>query len=239
MHVRVVLVEIEGPVNLGFIARTCMNFEVDELFLVSPKADLNEARRFAARAGEVIDKAVIVDTIKEAINGVDLVAATTAKGYGRSDVLRQAISIRKFIDILRSRGNVRLALLFGRESTGLTRRELGMADFLVTIPASPRYPVLNISHAVAIFLWELWILRGLHAENVPPPPDRRVIEEILSLIRETSKTVMGGGDKAERVFEVWRKVIWRAGMTQYESRLIKYWLQKVNQRLKPYITRDR
>ncbi len=226
MHVRVVLVGVEGSINLGFIARTCMNFSAEELYLVKPRADLEEAKRYAAKAVDMLDKAVVVDDLEDAISGVDLVVATTAKGYSRGDVLRQAIPIRSFVETLRGR-DIRLAVLFGRESTGLTRSELEKADFLVTIPASSAYPVLNLSQAVAIVLWELWNIKRVAPSNIPPLADRRSIEELLDLIRKASTLVLGHEEKVRRVYEIWRKVLWRAMPSSYEVRLMYYWIQKV------------
>jgi tRNA/rRNA methyltransferase len=229
VNIRVVLVGVEGSVNLGFIARTCVNFGVKELYLVNPKADLEEARRFAAKADYMIDNAVIVDSLEEALKDVDLSVATTAKGVGRGDVLRQSISIGDFTAITR-RIRGRLAVIFGRESTGLTREELKHADLLVTIPASQEYPVLNLSQAVAIVLWELWKARRTKVVNVPLRAGRDKINEVITLIKQVSETIMSK-DRAERTVEIWRKIIWRALPSEYEARIIEYWIRRIKNRL--------
>lgn len=230
MRVRVVLVGVEGAVNLGFIARTCMNFGVEELYLVNPVASIEEALRYAAKAADFLRKARILDSLPEALKGVDLVAATTAKGYSVGDALRQAVPLREFVDMIRGRVE-HLAVVFGRESTGLTRAELELADVLVTIPADPRYPVLNLSQAVAVVLWELWSSKESLAQNVPPRADRREVEEILGLIDNVSSIVLGHEDKVKRLHEVWKKVLWRSSLSMYEARLIKYWLRRISSRL--------
>lgn len=226
MYVRVVLVGIEGSVNLGFIARTCVNFGVDDLYLVNPAADLGEAIRYSAKAGEYLRKAVIVNDLLDAVKGVDLVAATTAKGYSVGDVVRQAVPLRDFIEMIKGRVS-KLAILFGRESTGLTREELGYADVLVTIPANPEYPVLNVSQAVAVVLWEVWNIRGIQADNVPPAADREEIELILRLMRSISEKTLINEEKVGRVMEIWKKVVHRSRLSKYEAKLINYWLRKI------------
>ncbi|MEM4115896.1 MAG: TrmH family RNA methyltransferase, partial [Saccharolobus sp.] len=65
--IRVVLVEPEGEYNIGFIARLCKNFSVDELYIVNPKASISEALRFSALAKDVLEKAKIVNIFDEAI----------------------------------------------------------------------------------------------------------------------------------------------------------------------------
>lgn len=231
MRARVVLVGVEGAVNLGFVARTCVNFGVEELYLVKPQASIDEALRYAAKAKNYLQNAVIVDDLEEAIKGVDLVAATTAKGFSVGDALRQAVPIRGFIEEIAGKVNY-LAVLFGRESTGLTREELSKADVLVTIPANPEYPVLNLSQAVAVVLWELWNIKGLEAKNIPPQAPREEVDFILQLIREVSKYTIIHEEKIERVMEIWRKVVYRSRLSVYEARLIVYWLRKLLGKLK-------
>ncbi len=226
MIVRVVLVEPEGSINLGFVARLCMNFSADELYLVNPKASIEEALEYASKAKDFLLNAVIKTSVNEAIEDIDLVIATTGKGSGRSDYLRQAISLKDFISILKQRSPDSIAILFGRESTGLTREELSLADYLVTIPANPVYPILNLSHAVAIILYELFIFRGLYTNNIPPRASKDQIIEIYKLIDElTIKTVHR--DKAYRISRVLRTVIGRGMPSEYEARQIMYLLRKV------------
>ena len=226
MIVRVVLVEPEGPINLGFIARLCMNFDVDELYLVNPRASIEEALEYASRAKDYLLNAVIKLSINETISDVDLVIATTGKGASRGDYLRQSVSLRDFISLLKQRLPSSIAVLFGRESTGLTREELGLADYLVTIPASSKYPILNLSHAVAIILYELFIFRNLFSNNIPPRASREQIKEIYQLIDKlTIRTVHR--DKAYRISHVLKTVIGRGMPSEYEARQIMYLLRKV------------
>ncbi len=230
MILRIVLVGIEGALNLGVIARTCKNFEVDELYIVCPKADLDEAYRYAAQGKDFLEKAMITETLDEALYGSDIVVATSAKGFSIGDVLRQAISIDEFIEsIKRFRG--RLALLFGRESTGLTREEIEKSDFLVTIPASSDYPVLNVSQAVAIFLWELWRIRRREYRNIAPPASREEVDALLKLFNDVSEKVLSTHDKVKRFMYIWRHVLYRAYLRKYEVRLLTYWIRRVSSKL--------
>ncbi|MET1159372.1 MAG: TrmJ/YjtD family RNA methyltransferase [Thermoprotei archaeon] len=230
MRVRVVLVGIEGPVNLGIIARTCVNFDVDELYIVNPKADINEALKYAAKARDFLAKAQIVSSLDEAIKGVDLVAATSAIGYGIGDVLRQAVSIEDFVKEIRGRVNS-IAIMFGRESTGLTREEIAKADVLVTIPANPGYPVLNISQAVSIILWELWKIRGVKPENIPPRATRTNVEELLEVVKDITMRVVKPEDKVKRILVVWKYTLFRARPSVYEYKILRYWFRKVKNKL--------
>lgn len=231
VEIRVVLVGIEGAVNLGVIARTCMNFNVKELYLVNPVASLEEALRFSARGSDLLSRSVIVDSLEKAFEGVDVVAATSAIGYSEGDVLRQAISLEDFVDKVIPRAR-KAAIVFGRESTGLTREELSKADFLVTIPANPEYPVLNVSQAVAIFLWELWKRAEIKPVNVPPRASREDLERVLNTISEATALAVPSEDKRKRCNLVWRRLLLRSVPSVYENRVLLYWARRVLRKLR-------
>ncbi|MEM0380113.1 MAG: TrmH family RNA methyltransferase [Desulfurococcaceae archaeon] len=231
MIVRFILVGIEGSFNLGLIARTCMNFKIDELFIVESRVDLSEAFKYAANAYSYLSKAIFTDCLTSALKNCDLIVATSAIGYSPGDVVRQAISIEEFVENIRG-FNGRLAVLFGRESTGLTRNEISKADILVTIPANPEYSVLNISQSVAIIAWELWKLRELKAVNIPPKASRDEIDQLNKLIYSVSHELFKTIDKIERLQTVWRRVLYRSHLSKYECKLLEYWFRRLNNKLK-------
>lgn len=231
VDVRVVLVGVEGAVNLGVIARTCVNFGVKELYLVNPVASLDEALRYSARGRELLSNAVIVDNLEKALEGVDVSVATSAIGFSSGDVIRQAISITDFVEQLAFKAG-KIALIFGRESTGLTREELLKADFLVTIPANPDYPVLNISQAVAIFLWEIWRRMGLKTTNIPPRASREDVEKVLRVLKDVTSLVVPSEDKVRRCNIVLRRLVYKSLPSVYEVKVLLYWARRVERRVR-------
>jgi TrmH family RNA methyltransferase len=146
-----ILVEVEGAVNLGFIARLLDNFDVDELYLVSPRASLEEARKYAARASHSLDEVVITDSLEEALANTSFRACTSAHVSRGDDVLRVAMSPWELAS--RVMREELVAIVMGRESTGLRRCEIEKCDVLVNIPTSPSYRALNLSNATAIILY--------------------------------------------------------------------------------------
>ncbi|MFP4545734.1 MAG: RNA methyltransferase, partial [Methanomassiliicoccales archaeon] len=157
-RIRVVLVgpKIEG--NVGAVARVMGNFGFQELYLVDPCPMGDEARRRAKHAGEVLENAAVVDSLEEAVTGASLVVGTTGiASPGEKHFIRIPITPRSLAERLEDHpGSV--VLLFGREDLGLSQEELGRCDLLVHIPAGREYPVLNLSHAVAIVLYELALI---------------------------------------------------------------------------------
>ena len=150
-----VLVEPKGAMNVGSVARLCVNFEVDELRIVSPKCDILslEARKMALKGQKYLDNCKIFNNLEQAIFDCDLVLASSGRiennkdsFFETSEEISQWILSFKHIN--------KLAIIFGREDRGLTNEELLLAQKVFKIPTSYNYPSLNLSHAVSIILYE-------------------------------------------------------------------------------------
>lgn len=142
----VILVEPETPENTGFIARLCHNFDFD-MRLVNPGFNLEESRSTANNAQQVLRDAVIFDSLEEAIEDLDFVIGTKpGRGVecGSFEFKRNT------------------SIVFGRESSGLTKRELEKCDATVHIQAS-EYESLNLSHAASIVMYQASSFEG---ENI-------------------------------------------------------------------------
>jgi tRNA/rRNA methyltransferase len=149
----VVLVEPEGPANIGMIARVMKNFGFSRLVLVNPNLT-EESFSYAVHAGDILERALILDSFEEALGLFDLAVGTTGKPGKRFIPYRAPITPWELGETLRDYGG-RVGLFFGRESRGLSNRELEAMDFTVTVPTSDEYPVMNLAQAVAVILYEL------------------------------------------------------------------------------------
>jgi len=155
-NLKVILVEPNGPLNVGSVARLCSNFEVDELRIVSPKCDIFslEAKKMALKGQVFLENCKIFDNLEKAIFDCDLVLASC----GRIDVNKDSFfgSSEDIFDWTLSFKKINnLAIIFGREDRGLTNCELLLANKTFNIPTSKNNPSLNLSHAVSIALYEL------------------------------------------------------------------------------------
>jgi len=155
-NLKVILVEPKGPLNVGSVARLCSNFEVDELRIVSPKCDIFslEAKKMALKGQKFLEHCKIFDDLQKAIFDCDLVLASC----GRIDVNKDSFfesseDIFNWIISFKKINN--LAIIFGRENSGLTNDELLLANKIFNIPTSKNNPSLNLSHSVSIALYEL------------------------------------------------------------------------------------
>ncbi len=210
------MVGVEGSINLGMVARLCKNFEVNELYLVKPKAEINEeAINFAAGGREYLEKAVIVDSLEKALEGSDIAVCTSSIVRERSDPLRQPVELRDFVDMLEGRGLV--ALVFGRESTGLTRSELERCNVYLHIGASQAYPVLNLSHAVAITLYEIFRRTSSRSSiDIVEQPSRDDYRIAMDYIARAVKHTMNDERQRISAMKSLERIIYRSNPTRME-----------------------
>ncbi|MBS1263299.1 MAG: tRNA (cytidine-2'-O-)-methyltransferase TrmJ [Methanonatronarchaeales archaeon] len=208
----VVLVEPRFAGNVGSVARAMKNFGLRELVLVDPPVLGGEARALAAGAGDVLREARVTDV--SALDGFDLLVGTSGvrAGGDRNPLRVPAHSPRELRELLKSvDGNVGLAL--GREDKGLYREELERCDVFVSIPTSEEYPVMNLSHAAAVLLYEL---RGLEHGGVEMAGGEeldalyRTVEDVVSSSRHPTH-------KRERSSSILKGVFGRAGLTARET----------------------
>jgi TrmH family RNA methyltransferase len=159
-RIRVVLVEPKNEGNVGAIARAMRNFGARELVLVKPCPLGDDAYKRAMHGIGILEEARIADSFDSAIRGADLLVGTSGvdtrseKRFARISMPPQELATR----VAPMLGTV--ALAFGREDFGLFDAELARCDLLVTIPAAADYPILNLSHAATIVLYELFEARA-------------------------------------------------------------------------------
>ncbi|MCC5630115.1 RNA methyltransferase [Nostoc sphaeroides] len=151
---RIVLVEPAGPINIGAIARVMKNFGLYNLVLVNPQCDplSSEALMMAVHGQEIIESAVLVPTLPEALHGCVRAIATTGRVRSLETPLENP---RTALPWLLEEPEKPTALIFGREDRGLSNEELNYAQRFVGIPTNPDYVALNLATAVAICCYEL------------------------------------------------------------------------------------
>ena len=168
---RIVLVETSHPGNIGAAARAMKTMCLEDLVLVNPAEFPHaDATARASGAGDILERARVTATLDEALAGCALVAGSSARrrDIGPPELAPQECAMR--LTTAAARQDV--ALVFGRERTGLTNEELGRCNLLVSIPANPDYSSLNLAAAVQVLCYELMLARAAApaAADAPDTP---------------------------------------------------------------------
>ena len=152
--IAIVVVEPQGERNLGAIARAMKNMGLSRLILVNPQCDHQslEAQKMAVHAKEILFDSQVVDSLSTALADYQRVIATTAK----ERTLRSPLETPRQALPWLLEANLKSALVFGREDSGLSNEELNQAHRFVRIPVHPQYESLNLSQAVAVCAYELY-----------------------------------------------------------------------------------
>jgi tRNA (cytidine32/uridine32-2'-O)-methyltransferase len=152
--IRIVLVGTQHPGNIGSSARAMRTMGFDRLVLVGPERfPHNEADMMAAGAGEVLASARVCATLAEAVADCRLVLGCTARS--RRVALDELAPREAAARVRAASADAPVALVFGRERTGLDNDELQLCHAAVHIPSDPGYGSLNLAAAVQVLCYEL------------------------------------------------------------------------------------
>ena len=231
IDVAVILVEPEFESTIGFLARVMKNFEITELRLVNPLARIGrEAHMRASHAQEVLDNTKIFADLETALDGVNLSVGTTAqRASSVFRIVRKPVTPSELVHIL---GGVagKLAIVFGREGTGLTNEELQLCELTMTIHASPQYPTLNVSHAAAIVFHEFYTASSSSSYGDVLASDL-VKERILESIEWMSDRVGLPLRNRTLVEKAFKSAMGRAGLRAREASLLAGFFRRVQSQL--------
>jgi tRNA/rRNA methyltransferase len=236
-RVRVVLVRPQVAGNIGAVARLMENFNAGQLVLVEPKASAvsREALQRSTHGEHRLASARIVPTLTEALEGaVYAVGASRRRGpVHQADDLDPPAMAR----VLRDRiidGEV--AILFGTEDKGLSREDLLTCDAVVSIPASPHYGTLNLSHAVAICLYEMFVtVAGEPAARSHPrrrldPADLALMNRLLGKLQHALLTIgYLHPEKPDHLMFPIRNILSRVQLTRAEAQILIGLAQQIDE----------
>ncbi|MEA2032553.1 MAG: RNA methyltransferase, partial [Euryarchaeota archaeon] len=246
MEIRTILVEPKNEENIGAVARVLKNFGCSALYLVNPADMGDKAVSVASHAYDVLRTSEIVGSIEEAIENSVIVVGTTSKhGISVNKHLRVPFfSPQQLKEKVKRIGEDKgkdnsskvVSILFGREDTGLRNEELKHCDIVVCIPASPEYPVMNLSHAVAVVMYELSGVDGRIDSGSTSRARARAIrlrlarvedKERLFVHLETFFDEIGYKDhKREKTLLMLRRILGRAELTEREVQTLRGILRK-------------
>ncbi|WP_260294492.1 tRNA (cytosine(32)/uridine(32)-2'-O)-methyltransferase TrmJ [Sedimenticola hydrogenitrophicus] len=155
-NIKIILIETTHPGNIGAAARAMKNMGLTRLCLVAPRTFPSaEATARAAGADSILEQCRVVETLDQALSGCRLVVGASARlrTVEWPQLLPRACAEQVWAEA--TQGEV--AILFGRESSGLRNSELDRCHYLVHIPANPEYSSLNIAQALQVIAYEIYL----------------------------------------------------------------------------------
>lgn len=225
----IILVEPQLGENIGTAARAMANFGLSELRIVNPRDGWpsEKAKNASAKADHVIDNARIFETVEEALTGLNLVYATTARPRdmfvavsGPETAMKTA---RKHIA-----SGQKCGILFGRERTGLTNGEIALADEIVTFPVNPAFASLNIAQAVLLMSYE-WMRKDAEVEPVQfdaltAPPARK--EDLIGFFKHLEGALEAANffrppEKKAHMISTLRALFQKAGYSERDVTILR------------------
>lgn len=177
MRFPLILVSPARPENIGAAARAMKTMGFSELRIVESDAWREPATRIVAHgAGEIIDNIQHYSSLSAALADIDFSVATTARSRAR---FRYYATPQQVETVLREKQQWvnSMALVFGREDSGLTNEELEQVDLLTGIPMANDYPSLNLGQAVMVYCYQLASLRAV-APAPAAPADSQQLEAL-------------------------------------------------------------
>ena len=153
-RIRIVLVNTTHPGNIGAAARAMANMGLNHLYLVGPQRfPSTEATVRAAGADHLLERAIVCESLDDAVADCGIVVGTTARQRSvgsvqlTPNVVMEQVRERMLTD--------EIAFVFGRESSGLTNNELERCQYHVRIPVEDDFSSINLAAAVMIIAYEI------------------------------------------------------------------------------------
>jgi len=185
MQIHFILVEPAVPENVGAAARAIKTMGFSSLRLVNTKAHRDEKASWLAHASnEILENAQEFDSLEEATKDIDWIIGTSAK---KRRVNEDYYPSNKINELIKAKANSikNLAIVFGREESGLTNDELKLCDIVTSVPMKTTYPSLNLGQSVMIYAYTLSMLEIDEKE-----PDQKTDQAELNILKLKTESIL-------------------------------------------------
>ena len=237
-NICVVLVEPQGPRNIGSTCRAMKNFGLRDLRLVNPQTDhlVHEARQMAVKATDLLEAAGIYPDLKTALQNCTTAFGTTRRfGKYREDLLHPDQAADRILPLS---GEGSVALVFGREDKGLHTAELDLCQRFITIPTDDALPSMNLAQSVALCLYELKRGQGRLLEAGSGRKKLAGVDKMEHMYAHMQQALMSCGflnpQNPDHIMRAFRRIFGRAGLNEREVRILRgLWsqIESLQQRL--------
>jgi len=240
-HIKIVLVNTSHPGNIGATARAMKNMGLSRLALVNPvEFPSGVAVGRAASALDVLEQAEVVDTLGEAIADCALVIGSSARS--RSLPWPMLTPEQSAAKLVKESQSAQVALVFGREDSGLNNEELQLCHFHVQIPASPEYSSLNLAAAVMVLCYEIRraVLRDEEADDKAEDEywdqERATVEQVEYFYEQLERVLVEidfhDPDNPRQLMQRMRRLFGRVRIDAMEMNILRGILTNIEHKIK-------
>jgi tRNA/rRNA methyltransferase len=223
--IAIVLVEPREPGNIGAAARAMANMGLSRLVLVRPPDHLvGDAFKMALAARPILESAVVCADLAQALSGFGFVAGTTRRGGSARRGRATPRQLAAELPLVAGANDV--AILFGREDSGLTNEELQYCQRLVTIPSSEGFGSLNLAQSVLTLCYEIFLAAGGRGDTGAGGGARRApTADLEGLYAQMEQVLLQIGyldpGNPAHMMRVFRRLIGRAGPDAREVQALR------------------
>lgn len=236
LSTRIILVQPTHPGNIGAAARAMKNMGLSQLTLVQPKQFPHaEASVRASGADDVLAHARVVNTLEEAMQGCQLVFATSARSRRLewpSCTPRESAQL-----IAALPANAQAAIVFGRESSGLTNEELALCHMQIHIPTVAHFSSLNLSAAVQLIAYEMYLfsLNGQNNIQNELSTDLASADDLQCFFKHLQQTMIDVNfldvRQPKKLMHRLRRLFQRAQLSKTEIHILRGFLSAINKKM--------
>jgi tRNA/rRNA methyltransferase len=229
-NISIVLNQPQGDLNVGSVCRAMMNFGVTNLIFVNPSADYLglQARKMALKAEKLLHNAKVYDNLKDALSEFNIAIGTSVRhGKYRKDFFTPD-KISEFI-YERFCDN-RIALVFGREDSGLSTDDLDLCQHFITIPTNDMFTSMNLSHSVTVILYELSKFVNNKSFNVKRKKlaENSEIENLYEHMKKTmSEIEFLDPQNPDHIMRTFKKIYGRSELDKREVSILHGLMSKI------------
>ena len=232
-NLSIILVEPQGPINIGSVCRTMMNFGLTRLRLVNPAKHYKSllAKKMALSAFTLLENALIFDNLQSALSDIQIAFGTTRRfGKYRKNFFTPSGAAQK---LRQTHPETRCAFVLGREDTGLETKDLDLCQHFITIPTHDTYPSMNLSHALAVLLYEVSLNLGQGKKFHEPPPKKLATgDEIEHMFAHMKKSLLSidflDRQNPDHLLRTFRRIFGAAGLTSRDVRIIRGMMSRID-----------
>lgn len=233
---RIVLVGTTHPGNIGAAARAMKTMSQDQLYLVEPKIFPSaEATSRATGADDVLASATVCSSLKDAIAGCDLVIGTSAR---TRSIPWPMVLPRECAETVSDAKYSSVAIVFGRENSGLSNEELELCNLVMQIPTNEAYSSLNLASAVQIICYEIHLL-GINNTTIDTSESDALLvkqDKMEMFYQHLEQCMIDIGfhdvDNPRLLMHRMRRLFNRAQLEESECNILRGILAKVQEKIK-------